>query len=367
MQTNIKPYRPSEAEMRSILSANFENTENTENTENAEKVDRELKTQADKVRRAVFEDKVYIRGLIEFTNYCRNNCFYCGIRRDNILVDRYRLTENDILSSCEAGYSYGFRTFVLQGGEDDFYTEKKMCNIIEKIRIKYPEAAVTLSIGEKSRNAYKAFYDSGADRYLLRHETADETHYQKLHPKNMSLENRKRCLYDLKEIGFQVGSGFMVGSPYQTTETLIKDLKFLTELDPHMIGIGPYITHKQTPFKERKNGSLNLTLKLISLLRLMFPYALIPATTALGTIDPNGREKGLACGANVVMPNLSPKGVRKKYFLYENKICTDEEAAECLKYLKDRVLNSGYRIVVDRGDSPLCKTKNGNNKIHNLD
>ena len=266
---------------------------------------------ADIRRRENYGDEVYIRGLIEFTNYCRNNCYYCGIRRSNRNAERYRLTKEEILICCDEGYKLGFRTFVMQGGEDSYYTDEMICDIVSEIKRRYPDCAVTLSIGEKSCESYRSFYDAGADRYLLRHETADPAHYGKLHPAEMSLENRKRCLFDLKEIGYQVGSGFMVGSPYQTPENLIADLRFLQRLKPDMIGIGPYITHKDTPFAEFKSGDLKLTLRLVSILRLMFPYALIPSTTALGTIHPQGRELGLKAGANVVMPNLSPVGVRK--------------------------------------------------------
>ncbi len=313
--------------------------------------DDELCETADIIRRTWYGADVYIRGLIEFTNYCKNDCFYCGIRRSNKNAERYRLSRGEILSRCAEGYGLGFRTFVLQGGEDPYYTDERVCRIVSEIRRKYPDCAITLSIGEKPRESYKAYFDAGADRYLLRHETADNAHYSRLHPSGMSLENRKRCLFDLKDIGYQVGSGFMVGSPYQTTENLISDLRFLKELGPHMIGIGPYITHKDTPFKDKKSGSLELTLRLISILRLMFPTALIPATTALGTIHPLGREMGLKAGANVVMPNLSPVSVRKKYELYENKICTGEEAAECRGCLERRVISAGYKIVVDRGDN----------------
>ena len=295
-------------------------------------------------------DEVYIRGLIEFTNYCRNNCFYCGIRRDNKNAVRYRLSKDDILSCCKEGYRLGFRTYVLQGGEDPYYTEALLCDIISSVKELFPDCAITLSVGEKTKESYKAYFDAGASRYLLRHETADGLHYKRLHPDEMSPDNRKRCLFDLKDIGYQVGSGFMVGSPYQTTENLIEDLRFLKELNPDMIGIGPYITHKNTPFASFENGSLLLTLRLISILRLMFPYALIPATTALGTIHPKGRELGLKAGANVVMPNLSPVGVRKMYELYENKICTGEEAAQCRGCLERRVHSAGYRIVTDIGN-----------------
>ncbi len=308
-----------------------------------------LYEQADKIRRSIYGNKVYIRGLIEFTNYCKNNCYYCGIRCANTSAVRYRLTEDDILSCCHEGYGLGFRTFVLQGGEDPYYTDSMMCSIIENIKKLYPDCAVTLSLGERSRESYKAFYDAGADRYLLRHETADDVHYGKLHPDTMSLENRKKCLFDLKEIGFQTGSGFMVGSPYQTYETIIKDFRFLQKLQPDMVGIGPYITHKDTPFRDFKSGSLELTLKLISILRLMFPKLLIPATTALGTIHENGRELGLKAGANVVMPNLSPKETRKLYEIYENKLSTDEEAAESRAALEIKVKEAGYEIVTDIG------------------
>lgn len=305
---------------------------------------------ADKARRQNYGDAVYIRGLIEFTNYCKNNCYYCGIRRANNHAPRYRLEKDDILKCCDEGYRLGFRTFVLQGGEDAHYTDFVMCDIVSAIREKYPDCAITLSIGERSRGSYKALFKAGANRYLLRHETADKAHYAKLHPAEMSLENRKRCLFDLKDIGYQVGSGFMVGSPYQTAENIISDLRFLQELHPDMIGIGPYIHHDKTPFAEFENGALVMTLRLISILRLMFPYALIPATTALATIDPNGREMGLKAGANVIMPNLSPENARDLYMLYENKARTGAEAAQSLESLKKRVKNAGYRIVTDIGN-----------------
>lgn len=315
-----------------------------------DRMDQALFSAADRKRREIYGTEVYIRGLIEFTNYCRNNCFYCGIRRDNAQAKRYRLSKEEILTCCAEGYALGFRTFVLQGGEDPYFTDTRVCEIVSEIRSRYPDCAITLSIGEKSRESYQAFFDAGANRYLLRHETANEAHYSKLHPDSMSLKNRKRCLYDLKEIGYQVGSGFMVGSPYQTTENLIEDLRFLQDLQPDMIGIGPYITHGQTPFASFSSGTLALTLRLVAVLRLMFPYALIPATTALGTIHPQGRELGLKAGANVVMPNLSPVSVRKLYDLYENKICTGEESAQCRGCLEGRVRSAGYQIVTSIGD-----------------
>lgn len=317
---------------------------------NTDEEDMALRSCADMVRRANYGDAVYIRGLIEFTNYCKNNCYYCGIRRDNKKVLRYRLKKEDILECCHEGYGLGFRTFVMQGGEDMTFSDADICDIVSSIKSKYPDCAVTLSLGERSKESYQAFFDAGADRFLLRHETATEDHYKKLHPENLSLKTRKECLFNLKEIGFQVGSGFMVGSPYQTMENLVADLRFLQELQPDMIGIGPFITHEDTPFCKFKSGNLELTLKLVSILRLMFPYALIPSTTALGTIHPEGREMGLKAGANVVMPNLSPKGVRKLYTLYDNKICTDEEAAESVERLKKRVENAGYRVVTDIGN-----------------
>ncbi len=312
--------------------------------------DEELYSFADKKRREVYGDEVFIRGLIEFTNYCKNNCYYCGIRCGNNNIKRYRLQKDDILKCAEEGYNLGYRTFVLQGGEDPYYTDDMICEIVSSLHSRYPDCAITLSIGEKSKSSYEAYYKAGARRFLLRHETADEEHYGKLHPTEMSLTNRKHCLYDLKEIGYQVGAGFMVGSPYQTTENIIKDLRFLQELKPHMIGIGPFLTHRDTPFAKFENGSFKLTLRLISILRLMLPYALIPATTALGTINPMGREMGLKAGANVVMPNLSPVDYRKLYSLYENKICTGEESAQCRDCLEKRVENAGYRVVTAIGD-----------------
>jgi biotin synthase len=295
---------------------------------------------------------VYVRGLIEFTNYCKNDCYYCGIRKSNAKALRYRLTREEILKCCEEGYQLGFRTFVLQGGEDGHYSDEEMEEIIKVIKNCYPDCAITLSIGEKSYDSYLRFYKAGADRYLLRHETADESHYEKLHPKNLTLKNRKECLYQLKEIGYQVGCGFMVGSPYQTMDSIAEDLVFIKELSPHMVGIGPFISHKDTPFSGFENGLVSMTLNLISMIRLMLPNILIPATTALGTLDNMGREKGILAGANVLMPNLSPVSVRKKYMLYDNKICTGDEAAQCKQCLNRRIEAIGYHIVTNRGD---CK------------
>ena len=238
----------------------------------------------------------------------------------------------------------------MQGGEDPYYTDDVMCSIVSAVRERYSDCAITLSLGERSYESYLALYNAGANRYLLRHETANAEHYGRLHPQSMNLQNRKDCLFNLKEIGYQVGSGFMVGSPYQTTENLVEDLRFLQKLSPDMIGIGPYVTHAQTPFASFENGSVELTLRLLSVLRLMFPYVLLPSTTALGTLHPQGRELGLKAGANVVMPNLSPVKVRKLYELYENKICTGEEAAQCRGCLEKRVEAAGYKIVTDIGN-----------------
>ncbi|MBR4627444.1 MAG: [Ruminococcus sp.] len=309
-----------------------------------------LKKYADEVRRKYYGTKVFLRGLIEISSYCKNDCLYCGIRRSNRDADRYRLTKEQILSCCENGYALGFRTFVMQGGEDAYFTDDVMVEIISEIRRKYPDCAITLSLGERSRGSYKRMKEAGADRYLLRHEAADEELYQKLHPAELSLESRKNCLFTLRELGYQVGAGFMVGAPFQTTENLISDLRFLQGLQPQMIGIGPFIPHHNTPFADEKGGTLVLTLRLLGIIRLMFPTVLLPATTALGTVAPNGRELGLMTGCNVVMPNLSPVMVRKKYDLYDNKICTGEEAAECRGCLQRRIESAGYTIACERGD-----------------
>lgn len=294
---------------------------------------------------------IHIRGLIEFTNYCRNDCYYCGIRKSNANAQRYRLSKDDILSCCDLGYDLGFRTFVLQGGEDGWFTDERLCDIVSTIRTSFPDCAITLSAGERSYDSYKRLYDAGANRYLLRHETYDSGHYGRLHPPQLSASHRRQCLWNLKEIGYQVGSGFMVGSPYQTTENLADDMLFLAELNPQMVGIGPFIPHHDTPFADMPGGTAELTVYMLGLVRLLLPRALLPSTTALGTIAPDGREQGILAGANVVMPNLSPTQVRKKYLLYDNKLCTGDEAAESLNRLKKRMEKIGYHITTDRGDS----------------
>jgi len=313
-------------------------------------LENELFSLSRQVREEHFGKAVYIRGLIEFTNYCKNDCYYCGIRCKNTNASRYRLTKEEILSCCENGYGLGFRTFVLQGGEDPYFTDDIMTDIIRAIRETYPDCAITLSMGERTKEQYQRYYDAGANRYLLRHETANEEHYGKLHPDDLSLANRMQCLFNLKEIGFQVGTGFMVGSPYQTNKTIAQDLAFIQKLRPQMVGIGPFIPHKDTKFADSPAGTKDDTLFFIGLIRLMLPNALIPATTALGTIEAKGREEGILAGANVLMPNLSPITVRKKYDLYDNKICTGEEAAECSACLRNRVQSIGYEIVESRGD-----------------
>ncbi len=306
---------------------------------------------AREIRHQHYGKDIYIRGLIEFTNYCKNDCLYCGIRKSNRNACRYRLTKEQILSCCEQGYALGFRTFVLQGGEDGYFTDERMIDIVSSIKKLFPDCAITLSIGEKSKASYQSFFDAGADRYLLRHETFNHGHYASLHPTNLTAKDRQQCLWDLKEIGYQVGTGFMVGSPGQTAKHLAEDMLFIKQINPQMIGIGPFIPHHDTPFSNESAGTLELTLFMLGLLRLMIPKVLLPATTALGTISPNGRELGILAGANVVMPNLSPTDVRKDYLLYDNKISIDAEAAECRTELEKRMNSIGYQVVTTRGDS----------------
>ena len=312
----------------------------------------ELARRAVQARQVVYGNDVYIRGLVEITNICRNDCLYCGIRKSNRNCQRYRLRPREILECCEEGYDLGFRTFVLQGGEDTWFSDDVLCKLIWQIRWKFPDCAVTLSMGERSRASYQRLFDAGADRYLLRHETADGVHYERLHPKKMNYFNRIRCLRDLKEIGYQVGCGFMVGSPYQTAANIATDLKFIEAFHPQMVGIGPFIPQKDTPFGTFPAGSVELTTYLLSIIRLIHPNVLLPATTALGTMDPMGREKGILAGANVVMPNLSPEAVRGKYALYDNKLSGGAESGQNLEDLKHRMETIGCRIVIDRGD---CK------------
>jgi biotin synthase len=303
------------------------------------------------IRQEHYGYDIYIRGLIELTNYCKQDCLYCGIRKSNSQVERYRLTDEEVLACCKEGYELGFRTFVLQGGEDGYFTDERLLPLIKSIRSLYSDSAVTLSLGERSKESYQALFNAGANRYLLRHETANANHYSKLHFGNLTAKQRQKCLWDLKDIGFEVGSGFMVGSPYQTTENLAEDMLFLKELNPQMVGIGPFISHHATPFHKEEAGSLELTLFMIGLLRLMLPKALLPATTSLGTIASDGREQGILAGANVVMPNLTPTRVRKKYLLYNDKIGTSDQALDSYKKAEETMKTTGYNIVVSRGDS----------------
>lgn len=305
---------------------------------------------ANLTRMKTYGDKVYLRGLIEFTNYCVRNCTYCGIRALNKNAERYRLTIDEILECAELGDILGYKTYVLQGGEDPYFTDDVMVYIISKIKKHFPENAITISLGERSYESYKKMFEAGADRYLIRHETATKELYEKLHP-GASFENRRKCLENLKEIGYQIGSGFMIGLPGQKNSDLVNDLLYVKELNPHMVGIGPFISHKDTPLKDEKNGTLEDTINLIALLRLLLPSALIPATTSLGTINPLGRELGIKAGANVVMPNLSPTSVRKKYSLYDGKICTGDEAAECRNCIEGRINRAGFKVEVSRGDN----------------
>lgn len=347
---------PAETELEILLAGDDESSEYLYNT---------ARQKADEV----YGRAVYLRGLIEFSNYCKNDCYYCGIRRSNTSADRYRLSNDDIISCADSGYELGFRTVVLQSGEDTAFTDEDICFIVSEIKNRHPDIAITLSIGEKERESYAAYKNAGADRYLLRHETADRDHYGRLHPcvgtlsagsgggsgdqitsVGMSFDHRMNCLNDLKELGYQVGCGFMVGSPYQNIHCLYEDLVFIRDFKPHMVGIGPFLPQRDTPFADKPAGSAEMTLKLISVLRLLDPTLLLPATTALGTSDPKGREKGILAGANVIMPNLSPLNVRDKYILYDNKICTGEEAAECVHCLKKRISHLGYEVRESRGD-----------------
>lgn len=299
-----------------------------------------------------FGRRIYLRGIVEFSNYCKNDCLYCGIRRSNGNIGRYRLSDDEILECCAEGYELGYRTFVLQSGEDNAYPAERIAGIVRRIKAAHPDCAVTLSLGEKERGELEIMRSAGADRYLLRHETADKAHYEKLHPPAMSFEHRMNCLKTLKELGFQTGAGIMVGSPYQTPECLAKDMAFFHDFKPHMIGVGPFLPQKDTPFGDRAKGSYELTLFILSLCRIMLPKVLLPATTALGTISPTGREQGILSGANVIMPNISPTAVRKKYMLYDNKICTEDKSEDCRFCLQARIKSVGYEIDASRGDYP---------------
>lgn len=313
--------------------------------------DREyIRSKAQGIAKSKFGNKVYTRGIVEFSNICKNDCYYCGIRKSNKNFERYRLTKEQILDCCESGYAYDYRTFVLQSGEDPYYTDEVMCDIVRTIREKYTDCAITLSIGERSRESYQKLFDAGANRYLLRHETANKELYEKLHPSYQKFEVRMQCLRDLKDIGYQVGTGMMIGAPFQTHRNLAEDLVFLGEFKPHMVGTGPFIPHKDTDFRNEKAGTLEMVLLCLSLVRIMLPNVLLPATTALGSINPIGREKGVLAGANVIMPNLSPTEVRKNYLLYDNKICVNDASSQCKNCINARMIKIGYEVEVSRGD-----------------
>ncbi len=312
---------------------------------------------ATEIVKKIYGSKIFMRGLIEISNYCKNDCYYCGIRCGNKNAARYRLSKEDILMCADEGYVLGFRTFVLQGGEDLHYTDEIMCDIIKTLKKKYPDCAVTLSLGEKTKETYKKYFDAGADRYLLRHETANGDHYAKLHPEKMSPATRKECLFNLKNIGFQVGAGFMVGSPYQTVENLAEDMMFLGDFKPHMVGIGPFIPHKDTPFAKESAGDVTLTLFLLALTRIMLPAVLLPSTTALGTAEKDGRIKGILAGANVIMLNLSPQEVKAKYMLYDNKVGTTGQTVNHKKDFEEKLKEIGYEAVIGRGDFYKGETK----------
>lgn len=309
-----------------------------------------LAEQAVLARKKIYGNAVYVRGLIEISNYCKNDCLYCGIRRSNRRCARYRLSPDEILLCAKEGYRLGFRTFVLQGGEDTFFSDRVLYELIQTLKKNHPDCAVTLSLGERGKESFRILREAGADRYLLRHETADREHYQSLHPPEMSYEHRMQCLWDLRELGYQVGCGFMVGSPKQTSTTLAQDLKWIEKFKPDMCGIGPFIPHRETPFCAEPPGTVELTCYLLSIIRLIHPPVLLPSTTALATIAPQGRERGILAGANVVMPNLSPESVRNKYELYDNKLCTGAESAQCMNRLDIQMRSIGYKIVKERGD-----------------
>lgn len=331
---------------RDITRDELEHLLTTTDAAEAEALRQAAREEADRV----YGKQVFLRGLIELSSHCKNDCLYCGLRRSNGTAVRYRLADDQILQCCDTGYRLGFRTFVMQGGEDGWFDDRRMCRIVAEVRRRYPDCAITLSLGERTRESYQALFDAGANRYLLRHETASPQHYAQLHPPEMSWQNRIDCLHTLKEIGYQVGCGFMVGSPFQTIDTLFADLQFIRGFQPHMVGIGPFIPAHDTPFADKASGSVQRTLRLLAIIRLLHPHVLLPATTALGTLHPQGREQGILHGANVVMPNLSPRDHRKDYAIYDNKICTGEEAAECRACTEARFARIGYHTVVDRGD-----------------
>lgn len=309
-----------------------------------------LMHQAREVAQEQFGKGIFVRGLVELTNVCRNDCLYCGIRRSNMSLSRYTLTREQVLESCRQGYKIGFRTFVLQGGEWGDERSQWIADIIRDIRLGWPDCAITLSLGEHTKDTYALWRKAGADRYLLRHETHNERLYSLLHPKGMTISHRLQCLDWLKELGYQVGAGIMVGSPFQSLGSIVEDIQYLVRFKPHMIGIGPFIPQRDTPFARFPAGSVDMTARLYAILRLALPQALIPSTTAMATLSPDGRLRGILAGANVVMPNLSPTDTRKLYALYDNKAALGAESAQGVKLLADELATIGYHIDWSRGD-----------------
>ena len=306
--------------------------------------------EARRVRDEVYGRQVFLRGLVEFTSFCAMDCLYCGLRRGNPDAVRYRLDRETILACVDTGAALGLKSFVLQGGEDAYFTDDILCGIVSAITAKHPDCAVTLSVGERSTESYKRLKAAGANRYLLRHETADNVHFARLHPAKQTLASRKKCLYALKDAGFHVGAGFMVGSPWQTAETLAEDMLFLREFQPQMVGVGPFLPQAQTPFAQEPAGELPLTLFMLALTRLLLPHSLLPATTALASVHPEGRIWGLESGANVIMPNISPAETRAAYRIYDNKKASGAEAAEGLTLLQNELAPHGYTLSFTRGD-----------------
>ncbi len=302
------------------------------------------------VKEKYYQNRVYLRGIIEISNYCKQGCFYCGINSQNQKIERYRLSQSEILAACQIGYDLGYRTFVIQGGEDTYYTDQLMVEIIKEIKVKCADAAITLSLGEKSKESYQKLFDAGADRYLLRHEAASRRLYETIHPKYMSYDTRRECLSHLKEIGYQVGAGFMVGLPTQTNDDLVEDLLYVKSLEPHMVGIGPYLCHEDTPLRGSKSGTLQETLVMVALTRLLLPKVLLPSTTALGSLDPMGREMALEAGANVLMPNISPTENRILYEIYPDKICITDTSGQCRNCIENRIIARGHVVDLSRGD-----------------
>ena len=310
----------------------------------------QLRDNAVRTAREQFGLGIYIRGLIELSSFCKCDCLYCGLRRSNRTAERYRLTHEEVMACCREGYALGFRTFVLQGGEDGTHTDEWLVELISDMRRTYPDVAITLSLGERTEESYRRLKEAGANRYLLRHEAANEELYASLHPSSKGLKHRLECLEALKRCGYQTGMGMMIGVKGQSVDHIVEDLLLIERMQPEMVGIGPFLPHKATPLGSEPAGELNMVLATIAIVRLMLPKALLPSTTALATLHPRGRLEGILSGANVVMPNLSPSDVRAKYAIYENKASWGKEAAEGLSALESELNTIGYHIDYARGD-----------------